>query len=171
MVLYKGYCRPLGKKVDFTVKDVISMNTKRGIKWRVKGTYDNYNISTFCSKLVAEDLLNKLPLAMDAEIAYTPAAPTYESEELLPLFSNATKNVSDEVVLLKITNLEQTSERHERLIEQLVESQIDMKTGLTKVATELEITNGLIGSYMANMQKVVLALIAIVAGAMGLTQM
>ena len=79
--------------------------------------------------------------------------------------------MSEEVVLLKITNLEQTSERHERLIEQLVESQIDMKTGLTKVATELEITNGLIGSYMANMQKVVLALIAIVAGAMGLTQM
>jgi len=79
--------------------------------------------------------------------------------------------MSNEVVLLKITNLEQTSERHERLIEQLVESQIDMKTGLTKVATELEITNGLIGSYMANMQKVVLALIAIVAGAMGLTQM
>ncbi len=78
--------------------------------------------------------------------------------------------MSDEVVLLKITNLEQTSERHERLIEQLVESQIDMKTGLTKVATELEITNGLIGSYMANMQKVVLALIAIVARAMGITQ-
>ena len=77
----------------------------------------------------------------------------------------------DEGVLLRINNLEQTSERHERLIEQLVESQIDMKTGLTKVATELEITNGLIGSYMANMQKVVLALIAIVAGAMGLTQM
>ena len=95
MVLYKGYCRPLGKKVDFTVKDVISMNTKRGIKWRVKGTYDNYNISTFCSKLVAEDLLNKLPLAMDAEIAYTPAAPTYESEELLPLFSNATKKADE----------------------------------------------------------------------------
>ena len=79
--------------------------------------------------------------------------------------------MSDEVVLLRINNLEITSERHERLIEQLVESQIDMKTGLAKVATELEITNGLIGSYMANMQKVVLALIAIVAGAMGLTQM
>ena len=62
--------------------------------------------------------------------------------------------------------MEQTSDV-ERLIEQY-ESQIDMKTGLTKVATELEITNGLIGSYMANMQKVVLALIAIV---MGLTQM
>lgn len=77
----------------------------------------------------------------------------------------------DEVVLLRINNLEQTSVRHERLIEQLVESQIDMKTGLAKVATELEITNGLIGSYMANMQKVVLALIAIVAGAMGITQM
>ena len=77
----------------------------------------------------------------------------------------------EEVVLLRINTLEQTSERHERLIEQLVESQIDMKTGLAKVATELEITNGLIGSYMANMQKVVLALIAIVAGAMGITQM
>lgn len=79
--------------------------------------------------------------------------------------------MSEEVVLLKITNLEQTSERHERLIEQLVESQMEMKTGLTRVATELEITNGLLGSYMANMQKVVLALIAIVGGAMGLTQM
>ena len=78
--------------------------------------------------------------------------------------------MSEEVVLLRINNLEMTSERHERLIEQLVESQIDMKTGLAKVATELEITNGLIGGYMANMQKVVLALIAIVAGAMGLTQ-
>ncbi len=79
--------------------------------------------------------------------------------------------MSEEVVLLKITNLEQTTERHERLIEQLVETQMEMKTGLTRVATELEITNGLLGSYMANMQKVVLALIAIVAGAMGLTQM
>ena len=78
---------------------------------------------------------------------------------------------SEEVVLLRINNLEQTSERHERLIEQIVDAQMDMKTGLARVATELEITNGLIGSYMANMQKVVLALIAIVAGAMGLTQM
>jgi|TARA_R110000824_G_scaffold17706_11_gene71366 predicted regulator of amino acid metabolism with ACT domain len=79
--------------------------------------------------------------------------------------------MSEEVVLLRINNLEVTSERHERLIEQLVESQIDMKTGLARVATELEITNGLIGSYMGTMQKVVMALIAIVAGAMGLTQL
>ena len=70
------------------------------------------------------------------------------------------KMVSDETV------------RHERLIEQLVQSNMDMKTGLTKVATELEITNGLIASYMTNMQKITFALIAIVAGAMGLsTQM
>jgi len=47
-----------------------------------------------------------------------------------------------------------------------------MQTGLAKVATELEITNGLIGSYMGNMQKIIFTLIAIVAGAMGLsTQM
>ena len=73
---------------------------------------------------------------------------------------------------IRLDNIEQTVERLERLIEQLVQSQMDMKTGLTKVATELEITNGLIGSYMANMQKIIFTLIAIVAGAMGLsTQM
>ena len=73
---------------------------------------------------------------------------------------------------IRLDNIEQTVERQERLIEQLVQSQMDMKTGLTKVATELEITNGLIGSFMANMQKIIFTLIAIVAGAMGLsTQM
>jgi len=47
-----------------------------------------------------------------------------------------------------------------------------MKTGLAKVATELEITNGLISTYMGNMQRITFALIAIVAGAMGIsTQM
>jgi hypothetical protein len=76
------------------------------------------------------------------------------------------------VVGLRLDNLEHTAVRHERLIEQLVQSNMDMKTGLTKVATELEITNGLIASYMTNMQKITFALIAIVAGAMGLsTQM
>ena len=80
--------------------------------------------------------------------------------------------MSEEVLEVKIENLEQTVERHDRLIEQLVQYQMDMKTGLTKVATELEVTNGLIASYMANMQKVVFSLIAVVAGAMGIsTQM
>ncbi len=78
----------------------------------------------------------------------------------------------ESVVKLRLDNLEGIAERHERLIEQLIQSQIEMKTGLTKVATELEITNGLIASYMANMQKIIFTLIAIVAGAMGLsTQM
>ena len=76
-----------------------------------------------------------------------------------------------DVISLRIDNLESVTDRHEKTIEQLVQSQIDMKTGLTKVATELEITNGLIASYMSNMQKVILALITIVAGAMGITQM
>ena len=77
-----------------------------------------------------------------------------------------------DVTDIRLDNLEQTAERHERLIEQVVQSQIDMKTGLTKVATELEITNGLRASYMANMQKIIFTLIAVVAGAMGLsTQM
>ena len=74
-----------------------------------------------------------------------------------------------DVTDIRLDNLEQTAERHERLIEQVVQSQIDMKTGLTKVATELEITNGLIASYMANMQKIIFTLIAVVAGAMGLS--
>tara|TARA_R100000700_G_C3179409_1_gene155821 strand:- start:5176 stop:5427 length:252 start_codon:yes stop_codon:yes gene_type:complete len=78
----------------------------------------------------------------------------------------------DSVIDLRLDNLENTAKRHERLIEQLVQSNMDMKTGLTQVATELEITNGLISSYMSNMQKITFALIAIVAGAMGLsTQM
>lgn len=77
-----------------------------------------------------------------------------------------------DVVSIRLDNLENTADRHERLIEQLVQSQVDMKTGLTKVATELEITNGLIGTYMGNMQKIIFTLIAIVAGAMGIsTQM
>jgi len=83
------------------------------------------------------------------------------------------KIVSDESVIdLRLDNLEQTAARHERLIEQLVQSNMDMNTGLAKVATELELTNGLIASYMGTMQKITFALIAIVAGAMGLsTQM
>ena len=79
---------------------------------------------------------------------------------------------NDSVIDLRLDNLEQVVTRHERLIEQLVQSNMDMKTGLTKVATELEITNGLIGTYMGKMQKIIFTLIAIVAGAMGIsTQM
>jgi len=74
-----------------------------------------------------------------------------------------------DVISLRLDNLDNVAKRHERLIEQLVQSQIDMKTGLAQVATELEITNGLIGAYMANMQKIIFALIAIVAGAMGIS--
>ena len=122
MVLYKGYCRPLGKKVNFTVKDVISMNTKRGIKWRVKGTYEDYNISTFCSKVVAEDLLNKLPLARDAEIAYTPPSSTYESEELKPLFSNATKKADE------IEAEEETIEVQEQIQENTNAQELDLNS-------------------------------------------
>lgn len=96
MVLYNGLCRSLNKKVDFNVEDVISMNTTRGIKWRVKGNYEGHNISTFCSEVVAQKLLSKLPLTMDAEIAYTPPSETYQSEELIPSFSNATHSAEKE---------------------------------------------------------------------------
>lgn len=79
---------------------------------------------------------------------------------------------ASDVISIRLDNIENTVERHERLIEQLVQSQVSMQTGLAKVATELEITNGLIGTYMGNMQKIIFTLIAIVAGAMGIsTQM
>ena len=79
---------------------------------------------------------------------------------------------ASDVVAIRLDNLEESVKRHERLIEQLIQSQVSMQTGLAKVATELEITNGLIGTYMGNMQKIIFTLIAIVAGAMGIsTQM
>lgn len=105
MVLYKGYCRPLGKKVDFTVEDVISMNTKRGVKWRVKGKFEDYNISTFCSAEKAQELLSQLPLRMDAEIAYTPPPTTYEAEELIPSFSNNIKPSQQSIITYEAEEL------------------------------------------------------------------
>lgn len=81
--------------------------------------------------------------------------------------------MSDSLAVLevKVEGLESAVEKHDSLIQQLVQSQIETKTGLTKVATELEITNGLIATYMANMQKALLALIGIVGAALGVTQM
>ena len=72
------------------------------------------------------------------------------------------------VIEVRLDNVETAVAKHDEIIQQLVQSQIESKTGLAKVATELEITNGLIASYMANMQKIVLALIMVVAGAMGI---
>ena len=81
--------------------------------------------------------------------------------------------MSDSLAVLevRVEGLESAVEKHDSIIEQLVQSQIETKTGLTKVATELEITNGLIATYMANMQKALLALIGIVGAALGVTQM
>ena len=122
MVLYKGYCRPLGKKVDFAVEDVISMNTKRGIKWRVKGKFEAHNISTFCSAEKAQELLSKLPLKMDAEIAYTPPPNTYDAEELLPSFSNATKKADE------IEAEEGTIEVHEQIQENTNAHELELQS-------------------------------------------
>ena len=85
MVKYIGFCRPLRKKVEFEVSDVISYDTARGVKWGIKGKYNNYNIHTYCSKEKASKLLQELPLSFDAEISYVkPTEKTYEAEELVP---------------------------------------------------------------------------------------
>jgi len=74
MVVYTGYCRPLKQKVEFSVSEVNPVQTKRGIKWAVKGYYDNHKISTFASKADAEQLLSQMDFddveVFGAEIAY-----------------------------------------------------------------------------------------------------
>ena len=138
MVLYKGYCRPLGKKVDFTVEDVISMNTKRGIKWRVKGRFEDYNISTFCSAEIAQELLSKIPLKMDAEIAYTPPPNTYEAEELIPSFSNNSKPSEPAIITyeaeelvpytIKKSKAEENIEVHEQIQENTNAQELELQS-------------------------------------------
>ena len=58
MVVYTGYCRPLKQKVEFSVSEVNPVETKRGIKWAVKGYYDNHKISTFASKVAGGSSLS-----------------------------------------------------------------------------------------------------------------
>lgn len=60
MVTYKGYCRPLKQKVDFAVESVESLQTKKGEKWVVKGSYEGNKITTFTSKATAETLLAEM---------------------------------------------------------------------------------------------------------------
>jgi len=138
MVLYKGYCRPLGKKVDFTVEDVISMNTTRGIKWRVKGKFEDYNISTFCSNEKAQELLSKLPLKMDAEIAYTHPPTTYDAEELMPSFSNISKDSESSIItyeaeelipyIVKTSKAEEAFPLHEQIQENTNAQELELQS-------------------------------------------
>lgn len=60
MVTYKGYCRPLKQKVDFAVESVECLQTKKGEKWVVKGSYEGNKITTFTSKATAETLLAEM---------------------------------------------------------------------------------------------------------------
>ena len=60
MVTYEGYCRPLKQKVEFVVESINSLDTKRGIKWSVKGNYEGHKISTFTNQDTAQDLLSKM---------------------------------------------------------------------------------------------------------------
>jgi len=87
MVTYEGYCRPLKQKVEFVVESIDSLETKRGIKWSVKGNYEGHKISTFTNQDTAQDLLSKMsdhpPQEIEvfgAEIAFQEAED--EDEEL-----------------------------------------------------------------------------------------
>lgn len=81
MVVFQGYCRPLKQKVEFQVESVNRLETKRGIKWSVKGHYEGNKISTFTNEENAQRLLGQLtntvveePMEVfGAEIAYQEA--------------------------------------------------------------------------------------------------
>ena len=84
MITHEGYCRALGGKVDFDVDRVVKLDTKRGIKWQVKGQYDGHNISVFTSEEIAQILTSQLdsqPQEFNAEIIW-------EYEEVMPYFGS-----------------------------------------------------------------------------------
>lgn len=76
---------------------------------------------------------------------------------------------SPAVVEIRLEHIESEVARHDKVIEYLVQSQVQTKTGLASITSELKVTNDLLSSYMSTMQKVVFALIAIVAAAMGMS--
>jgi hypothetical protein len=89
MVEYRGYCRPLHikhpsskGKVDFEVEAVNSFDTAKGVKWQVKGTHNDYNISVFTSEGKAKELLTLMAEknVHEAEDIII----TYDMEELIP---------------------------------------------------------------------------------------
>ena len=91
MVKYLGFCRPLGKKVEFTVKEVNELDTTKGKKWLIQGIYEKYNISTFSSESSALEVQSQLEdpsKVFDAEISHISKEDVYEMEELLPFAPN-----------------------------------------------------------------------------------
>ena len=56
MVKHKGLCPSLKKSVEFDVKEIIEIPTKRGVKYQVKGDFEGRTCSTFCSKAKAMEL-------------------------------------------------------------------------------------------------------------------
>jgi len=68
MVKHKGLCPSLKKSVEFDVKEIVEIPTKRGIKYQVKGDFEGRTCSTFCSKAKAMELKKALGLdVMEAE--------------------------------------------------------------------------------------------------------
>ena len=58
------------------------------------------------------------------------------------------------VLQVRMDNAEADIRRHEILIERIADMQGEMKTGLTEVATELKVTNGLMRSVSSAMASV-----------------
>ena len=100
MVTYEGYCRPLKQKVEFVVESINSLDTKRGIKWSVKGNYQGHKISTFTNQDTAQDLLSKMSNhpaqeieVFGAEIAFQEAED--EDEELSSIEIKTQRDLQD----------------------------------------------------------------------------
>lgn len=74
MVKFVGYNRPLKRKVEFDVEEVVSIPTSRGVKWHIRGDYEGKKMSAFASEAVAKEISTQLitPLTI------------YDAEELVP---------------------------------------------------------------------------------------
>lgn len=65
-------------------------------------------------------------------------------------------------------NAEATIERHEEVLGKLSDMQTETTVGLTKVATELRVTNELIERSMTVQQRVLFALLGMIASLLGI---
>ncbi len=76
MPKFRGYCLPLEAAVEFDVDAVNRLETNRGIKWQVTGTYEGYRLSVFTNETNGLSLkaeLDDRPIVFDAEVAYLTA--------------------------------------------------------------------------------------------------
>ena len=88
MPKFRGYCLPLESAVEFDVDAVNRLETNRGIKWQVTGTYEGYRLSVFTNEtngLNLKEELDSQPIIFDAEVSYLTAEEAPFMTEEIPI--------------------------------------------------------------------------------------